>query len=189
MDHAESAVQALALGRLVDCMPGLLPELAVVMAYAAAVCLEEEGHSSGVWFGLAEDGEVGRRFTLSWPPATEPALRSWADPEEATEVGACAVAALLVDAIAGLHVLERSRRGTGFDYWLGQSGHSGLLFQDKTRLEVSGIRHAQDEAEMKARERLKVRQVARGEPPALQALPRIVVIVDFGVPRSRLRRK
>jgi hypothetical protein len=158
-------------------MPGLLWELAVALAYAAAVCFEEEGHAAGVQLAVSEESEPRRRFTLSWPATTDQARRSWADPDEATEQGACAVAALLVEAIAGLHVLHRSRRGTSFDYWLGPPGQLEPLFQEKTPLEVSGIRHAKDDAEVRARERQKIGQVARKEKPETAALPRVVVIV------------
>jgi len=45
-------------------------------------------------------------------------------------------------------VIERSRKGTGFDYWLGSADEVGELpFQNKVRLEVSGIGKADDSFE------------------------------------------
>jgi hypothetical protein len=45
-------------------------------------------------------------------------------------------AILLMRALTGYTVIERSRKGTGFDWWLGTEDN---LFQGKVRLEVSGI--------------------------------------------------
>lgn len=189
MDPADAAIQPLDLAHVAECMPGLLPEYAVALAYAAAVCLEEEGHAVGVQLAVSEEGDPQRRFTLSWPAATDPARRTWADADEATEQGACAVAAVLVKAMADLLVVHRSRRGTGFDYWVGSPGQLEPLFQQKARLEVSGIRHALDDAHVRARERQKVGQVLGMETAEFRPIPRIVVIVDFGMPRSRFRRR
>ena len=79
-------------------------------------------------------------------------------------------------------MVEWARRGTGFDYRLGPPGSLELLFQDKTRLEVSGIRRGED-AGVLARERRKLAQMARAEGVQTQTLPGIVVVVEFGAPR------
>jgi hypothetical protein len=53
-------------------------------------------------------------------------------------------------------VVERSRRGTGFDYWLGKKGDNNQLpFQNAVRLEVSGIRKG-DDGKIKARAKQKL---------------------------------
>jgi hypothetical protein len=47
---------------------------------------------------------------------------------------------MLIRQLTQFTVIERSRKGTGFDYWLGSEDEAGELpFQNKVRLEVSGI--------------------------------------------------
>lgn len=182
MGDSREEIRQLDLASLATFMPRLLPELAVAMGWAAAVNLEEVGHQPGVL--LEVDGSVRGNFVLSWPSTYPQALRSWADPDEATEQGACAVAALLVAALTELTIVERARKGTGFDYWLGRRDDPEPLFQNKTRLEVSGIRRG-EATEVRRRERQKLAQVARLETEHTGRLPVIVVIVEFGTPRSR----
>ena len=60
--------------------------------------------------------------------------------QEATEWGACGVAILVVNQVTGKVVIERSKKGTGFDYWLGDNDDGDSLpFANSARLEVSGI--------------------------------------------------
>jgi hypothetical protein len=63
------------------------------MAEAAAVCLEERGHDREVT--LQVKGEFSTSSTLRRPNATDP-MRGTYDPEEATEVGACGIAILVI---------------------------------------------------------------------------------------------
>jgi len=111
-------------------------------------------------------------------------MRAWADPDEATEQGACGIAALLVDALTDYTILQRARKGPGFDYWLGKKGSASVLFQDKARLEVSGIRSG-DEREIARRVRQKTKQIQRSN----GMLPGLVAVVEFGTPRSRVKLK
>jgi hypothetical protein len=81
------------------------------------LCLEGQGHKSGV--PLTVQGAFQTTFHLLWSmDVTEAMRRYWNDPDEAAEQGAYAAALLLLRALAGLTVLERSRKGTGFDWWL-----------------------------------------------------------------------
>ena len=72
--------------------------------------------------------------------------------------------------------MRRSRKGTGFDYWLGLKGDR--LFQHSARLEVSGIRQGSDEAVQK-RVNQKVAQTKRSDNLKLAAF---IVVVEFGIP-------
>jgi hypothetical protein len=106
----------------------------------------------------------------------------WADPGETTEQGAYGIALLLVRALTGLTVVERSRKGTGFDWWLGPDDR---LFQAKARLEVSGIREG-DLRTIRSRVRVKVKQTERSD---VSGFPAFVVVVEFGTPRARVVRR
>ncbi len=160
-------------------IPGMTANWGGSLAEAAAVCLEHHEHSNGVRMNV--DGDYGRAFALYWRKATGQARRTWGDMQEATEHGAYGVAALLIEKLTGLTVLERSFRRTGFDYWIGEEGVPGPLFQKKARLEVSGILQG-SEADIKKRCRMKVKQINR-----YRDKPKgFVVVVEFGSPRSRV---
>ena len=105
----------------------------------------------------------------------------YADPQFATEFGAYGIAVLLIERLTDLTVFERSRKGPGFDYWLAPKGSSQPLFQDKSRLEVSGILSG-DEVDLKRRMRQKLVQLERGG----VALPGYGVVVHFAAPESRV---
>jgi len=129
---------------------------------------------------MAVDGHWQDVFLLEWEPTDEQIRRCWADNEVATEHGAYGIAVLLVTELTGLTVVERSRKGTGFDYWLGPRDSAGPLFQQRERLEVSGIRRGTDAA-VRSRLREKLDRLQRyGQSP-----PAIVIVVEFGTPRSK----
>ena len=126
------ASASLNLEDLVVGMPGLTARLGAAMAEGASVCLDDCGH--GVPVRLVVDGDDNRVYDLEWTPIDDQARRAWADAEVATEYGACGIAILVVREIRGHSVLERSRRGTGFDYWMGESNVTP--FAGKSRLEI-----------------------------------------------------
>lgn len=64
-------------------------------------------------------------------------LRTYADEQSVTERSAVAVSVMLALHTTSYTVIERSRKGTGFDYMLGDNLYP--LFTPKARLEVSGI--------------------------------------------------
>lgn len=82
----------------------------------------------------------------------------------------------------GLEVVQRSRKGTGFDYWLGARNEEPNLFQGLTRLEVSGIR-AGDEAKITKRTQIKIDQTKKSDG---LALPAVVAIIEFSNPLARI---
>ena len=173
---------ALELPRLADGMPGISPTFGAALAEAASVCFAEEDHTTGV--GLHVDGDFNHSFTVSWTLPLDPGQvrRTWADQEVTTEHGAYGVAALLVTELTEYTVTDRSRKGTGFDYWLGPKGSTQGLFQDKARLEVSGIRRG-DERAIRARVAKKAKQTQQSAETKLRA---VVAVVEFGTPRSRM---
>ena len=97
--------------------PGMTTACGTCLAEAAAVCLESQFHSPGV--SLRIRGSFNNAYRLVWATPTIQQRRTYADPLYATEHGACGVAILITQKLTGKVVVERSRRGTGFDYWLG----------------------------------------------------------------------
>jgi hypothetical protein len=175
---AEDDATALALDSLVHGFRHLSAEGGAMMAQAAAVSLEQQGHRPGVH--LAVDGAFSATFALSWPETVTDAVRRfWNDLDEATEQGAYAVAILVTRALTGCTILERSRRGTGFDWWLGTEDN---LFQHKARLEVSGILHGSMKR-INGRVKARMEQTKRSDD---LTLPVYVVVVEFGNPRAKV---
>jgi len=175
-------VSVLNLNELAAGMPGIGPVWAAVLAEAAVVCLESHAHASGV--NMPVSGGFTHQFTVQWKPLPDPkqAQRTWGDPEEATELAACGLAALIITALTPWTVVARSRKGTGFDYWLGPKESTDGLFQNKARLEVSGIRRG-SASDVESRANQKLRQMSRS---ASLAIPGYVTVVEFGAPVSRM---
>lgn len=148
----------------------------MAMAEAAGVCLEWQNHTPGVELQVV--GYVSERYSLDWPAITEEARRMWMDPREAVEYGATAIAILLSKNELGYPAFERSRQGTGIDYWMGYE--DGVLFQRQAMLEISGILNAGGNATraIKARVNQKLRQTERSSDP----LPTFVIVAEFGSP-------
>lgn len=102
------------------------------------------------------------------------------DLQDATEFGACGVAILTMCEITGWTIIEKSAKGTGFDYWLGATDEN-RVFHKKARLEVSGILRG-DESIVDGRMRQKIVQtyISDGEYPAY------IVVVEFGSPLAKV---
>lgn len=166
------------LSDLADGLPGISSAFGEMLAQAAGVCLQSQGHSAGV--PLCVTGCQATLYSLQWPLITEQIARCFNDPEEATEFGAVGVAILLAKLETGYPVVERSRRGTGFDYWLGDE--SELPFAKKARLEVSGIRKGR-RVDVNARVNRKLKQIERsGDSPV-----GYVIVVEFSAPLAEVR--
>lgn len=167
MDEDELDLDLLAEGT-----PRLSPAAASDLVESAVVCLLQHGHVSGTSLELPPAGAVRLKFCDPDPRA----FGSRADLQEATERGATAIAIAVVKRQTGLGVLDRSRKGTGCDWYIGEDD-GGPPFQNMHRLEISGIL---DESEAKMRRRLvqKVQQLERGN----DDLPGYVVVVGFRTP-------
>jgi hypothetical protein len=172
---ATAELPQLMLTRLAEGLPSVTPEFGAALAQAAAVCLEQNKHALGVRRSVV--GTFSAMFEVYWPSATDQARRCWNDPNVATEHAAYGVAFLLILDLTGYTVIERSRTGTGFDYWLGNGND---LFQKKARLEVSGILRGTQQIERRVR--LKKQQTTRSE----GRLPAFVIVVEFGAPTARV---
>ena len=166
---------------LADGLPAITPAFGQHLAEAGAVCLESQGHQPGR--ELLVQGLRKEHHPLHWPPVTDQILRCHNDPDVATEHGAVGIAILLTRAMIGYTVIQRSRRGTGFDYWLGDA--TSVPFQNKARLEVSGIRNGDDKA-INSRATGKLKQTEQSD---ASELPAYVVVVEFGRPVADVRHR
>jgi hypothetical protein len=174
-----SQVQILNLQHLNQGLPAITPAFGAAIAEAGAICLTDEAHVLGVI--LEVEGEFSTRFQLDWQPVTEQARRCWNDEEYTTEQAAYGIAFLLILQLTNLTVIERSRKGTGFDYWLGsQDSNSMLPFQRMARLEVSGIRKG-SRSQINARVKQKTEQTRASD---AEGSPAYIIVVEFSRPIS-----
>ena len=130
---------------------------------------------------LCVTGDVCAAGSLRWCDVNEQDEGTWADLQEATEYGAYGVAIILALRLTQTPRVERSAKGTGVDYWVGDGKDRRGIFQRTARLEVSGILRG-DEGKIAARLREKLSQTKRSNSTGL---PVYVVIVDFGRPEAR----
>ncbi|MEO1146061.1 MAG: hypothetical protein AAFY26_10745 [Cyanobacteria bacterium J06638_22] len=164
------------LRQLQQGLPAITPAFGAALAEACAVCLTEQQHQPGV--ELKVTGEFTATYQLNWPLVTAQMQRCWNDLEYTTEQGAYGIALLLLGELTEFTVVERSRKGTGFDYWLGKPGvSSDLPFQKLVRLEVSGIRKG-NPSQVRTRVKLKKIQVA----PTDTVAPAFIVVIEFSQP-------
>jgi len=170
------------LATLAEGMPGLTEACGQTLAQAAAVCLEDRKHQTGVC--LRRVGMMIDDLHVEWLPVDDQNRRCYADMQEATERGACGVAILVVREVTGMVVVERSKKGTGFDYWLGDKDYDGLPFQGTARLEVSGILSG-----TKTQIDLRIKQKKEQIAPTDQLAPGYVAVVEFGTPVAHVENK
>ena len=157
-------------------LPGVSPALGMAHLEACLVCLDDQKHYSGITLNL--EGDFKAQFDLNWDiEVTHQMRHSWNDAEVTTEWGAYAIAFLLIEHLTDFTVIRKSRKGTGFDYWLGNKDDQ-FPFKDKARLEVSGIRKAQKDSMIKVRANEKRIRVQLTKHP----LPAYVIVVEFSKP-------
>ncbi len=175
---ATSPQKTINLAALCDGMPGLTPACGTSLAESAAVCLEDREHHVGAILRLT--GLKTAAFRIEWPPVDEQQRLCYNDIQEATERGAYGVAILMVREITGKVVVERSKKGPGFDYWIGENDDDSL-FSGKARLEVSGILSG-TAAQIDARVRQKKAQIK----PSDHLAPGYIAVIEFGSPSAHV---
>jgi hypothetical protein len=153
------------------------------LAEAASHCLRRKNHLNPALLHVT--GDVCAPWSLKWCNLSETGDGTWNDLEEAAEYGAYGVAILVALPLTETAQVERSAKGTGIDYWLGDGRDQRGIFQCTARLEVSGI-FGGDETKIVARVRKKLTQP---KPSDSAGLPAYIVIVHFGRPEARFVKK
>ncbi len=133
---------------------------------------------------LKMDGDHYVDVAIHWQDGyNEQEARTYADMQYTTEHGAVCLSVMLTTAFTPYTIIERSRKGTGFDYWLGDK--NTFLFQKKARLEVSGILRG-DDAMIKSRHAAKVEQTCKSDD--LQ-LPAYISVIEFSKPKAMFTKR
>jgi hypothetical protein len=170
-------------------MPGLSAVRASALAEAAMCCLMQNRHSSGV--SVEVQSEPNRVVNVNWlSELTTEMERTWADPDEAAEDGAMALAILLAYVLKEHVVVQRSPKGTGFDYYACHISKVGENLSDPNRpfnftkrLEISGL-FSQPESAVQARLKIKIKQTAKHDDD--YDVPALIGIIEFGKPHMHL---
>jgi hypothetical protein len=162
-----------------DGMPGLTPAWGAVLAEAASVCLESQGHP--VQVELKVDGSFEETFVLERLRVIEQMRNAHRHEERATENGAYGVALLAVCRLTEKTVVLQSWQGTGFDYWLAPEGED--QFQESVLLEISGIRRGTEGA-IRRRVREKIVQMQTHSPVGMER--GLIAIVELSRPLLRV---
>lgn len=168
-DDSPGTIRTLAVARLHE-THDLKREITDVFASAAAICMERHHRSPTMW-SVRLDDDATSEYEVSWSTPTAVDRRSFANHEEATELGACGVALAAVEAHLGLVTFARAEPRTGIDFYLvapHEDVPDAISYDiDDPRLiglEVSGINRDTD-ATMRSRLRAKVAQIRRGRSP------------------------
>lgn len=168
----------MSLASLSKGLPGITPAFGTTLHEAASVCLEECLHQCGVAMTISGPLKNGD-LQLDWSPPTQQAKNCYQDLGFAAEFGAYGVAVLLIEEFTNLTVVNRSRKGTGYDFWLGPKTDAPPLFQGNSRLEVSGILRGERSA-LKSRLKAKIEQMINGSGTG----PGYAVVVSFSPPET-----
>ena len=149
----------------------------VNFGHAASVCFESQGHALQI--DMMGEGSYCKTYLVKRYDVTDQMKRTWGDEEYTTEQGAYGVAFLIASKEVGAKAIEKARKKTGIDYWLGIE--ENFLFQNKFRLEVSGIRNGTDQ-QLATRFDRKMVQSERSDSTKLPAL---IIIIEFGKPKVK----
>ena len=157
----------------------LSPVRCAAFVEAASICLEHLEHQQEI--ELKVEGDYSNQFLLSWE-TTNPNTSDSYIIEEAIEDGAYGIAISVIYRLTPYQVIKQSFRGSGFDYWLGEKDNS-VLFQEKARLEVSGILKG---TTSQINQRLKEKLVQTKKSDNF-SLPAFVIIVEFSNPLVKIK--
>lgn len=163
----------------------LTPNIMNFLAEAAVICLDNQGHKTGV--SLEIEGGLKGRIILSWSTEVTTTMKdAWNDLQDMTEDGATYLAILIIHFFTSFKIIKRSQKGTGFDYWLGDKEDKNYPFQEKGRLEISGI--LKESKDNSIDKRIKVKLVQTKASDNLN-LPAYIIVVEFSTPKSGVAKK
>jgi hypothetical protein len=176
--------RSLDLYKLRGGIPALSVGAGIAMIEACLICFDELKHKSGIEIDV--DGSFRGRYSITWSGSvTEDMRRYWKDKDEATEYAAYGLALLLIEELTGYTAIERSNKGTGFDFWLGYYEEADSpTTRYEARLEASGIRRGSNR-QIAARIAQKKAQtdISNGIHPAY------IAVVELSTPIARVVKK
>lgn len=98
--------------------------------------------------------------SLVYPELTDQLVASYADLQEATELGAQAIAMFALEKFFDRKLIQRAAKGGGYDFYVSQSSSGGANFLDGDKCEVSGILNSKDPNEVSKRVKEKQKRLS-----------------------------
>jgi predicted transcriptional regulator len=150
-------------------------------AEAAAICFEENNFVGKVALKIEEGEKEIAVFHFTWATVNQQVKDMHNDLIYETEYGAYCMAFLIIHHLTDYKVIRRSKRKTGFDYWLSEK-ETEYPFTDAARLEVSGILKGKS-AGISQRIKAKKEQIKQSDS---NQLPAYIIVTDFKKPLSKI---
>lgn len=176
-------MDTLKLSKILEGMPGISLVEGANLYENCIVMLHKINHCSPVILGI--DGIVKEDVPLEWEgEVSEQLERTYADAESLTERSAVCISVLLALELTDYTVVERSRKGTGFDYMLGDKNDT--FYMPKARLEISGIERETKSNNIERRFNQKTRQTDKTD---YTKMPAYVSVVEFSTPKALFGKK
>ena len=159
----------------------ILPNIYQFYAEAAAICFEENNFSGAVNLKIEKHEKQMALFQFKWSAVSQQIKDMHNDFVYETEYGAYCIAFLIIHHLTDYKVIRRSKRKTGFDYWLSEK-ESEYPFTDAARLEISGILKGNNSDIMK-RLKIKKEQIKQSDG---SNIPAYIIVTEFSKPISKL---
>ena len=184
----DQTLRSVILEDLEDIAPGLHQTQTALMRSSCTVSLAVHGHVTGVPLPARITGE-DCDVRLLWTDGVAPEeFHKFGDVSRRVDWGVQAIAILLVHHLMGYQVVDQSRTGNGFDYFLSSVGTDpDLPFNDTVRLEVSGIHAETPGNTLQQRASRKIKRLdafASADPQGFDDVAVVVCVVDFANPRA-----
>lgn len=176
------------LESLLEGIPAISPNSAGFYQENCMVCLDRQGHESGVILNVIDSDGSEHKFKVCWSCDVTPQLkRNFADTVQNADKAACALAMLLVREMTECTAVEQSIIGTAVDYWLSPKDEldDDLIFNHSARLEVSGINHEEPSNTVRRRVNSKRSRLISYSGKD-RSLPTLIVVVEFSRPWSKI---
>jgi predicted transcriptional regulator len=159
----------------------ILPNMYGYYAESAAICFEENRFKGNVSLKIELGEKEIAKFNFTWATVNQQVKDMHNDLVYETEYGAYCIAFLIIHHLTDYKVIRRSKRKTGFDYWLGQK-EATYPFTDAARLEVSGILKGKN-ADITQRIKAKDEQMRQSDS---NQLPAYIIVTEFKKPMSKI---
>lgn len=177
-------IKRLDINKLKNGLPGITKAIGETMIEACNVCYSSQNIINSAIVSVS--GEFTEKYEIElFKNITQQLINSYQDEEVTTEQGALCIGIALIIENTNYTIIQRSMKGTRFDYWLGKKKSNTLPFsQADARLEISGIRRGADK-DVHNRVQNKVNRLKNS---TAQNLPCYIVVVEFSSSVSKVKK-
>lgn len=171
-------MKELKLSDILQGMPGVSLVEGANLHECCVVELHRHGHTSPTIMKVSSEDDID--YNLLWNDVFDNQLdRTYSDRQYSIERSAVCISIILALHLTDYTVIERSRKGTGFDYMLGYK--EDVFYNPRARLEISGISKETRSNSMNMRFEQKSRQTDISDSTNL---PAYISIVELQTPKA-----